>query len=233
MIIMKKGGAIICIIILLFAGLSISPAVGGILEAAGTGEDEIVKVTFWDCTEKRPVKQVLELTESEYNDIKVKLREIRRTSKSIEESYNAQFTIFKQYGLISDDVTYESLAEKFNEKSKNKPYRRLRTPLNNSFILNAICAINFEMESGDTLVFGLNTFMNYVGLNIISVHLGHFPNGITTFGGLLAQSVGSGNYTGFMFGFLGYWFGTKTGMGTYSEVMVAGFSVITFWFQLL
>lgn len=233
MIIMKKGGAIICIIILLLAGLSISPAVGGILEAAEAGEDEIVQVTFWDCTKKRPVEQVLELTESEYNDIKVKLRDIQKTSKSIEESYNAQFTVFKQHGLISDDVTYESLAEKFNEKSKNKPLRRLRTPLNGSFILNAICAINFEMESGDTLVFGLNTFMNYVGLNIISVHLGHFPNGITTFGGLLAQSVGMGNYTGLMFGFLGYWFGTRTGTGTYSDVLVAGFSVITFWYQIL
>ena len=233
MIIMKKGGAILCIILLLFAGLSISPAVGGILKAAGTGEDENVKVTFWDCTNKVPVKQVLDLTESEYNDIKVKLREIRKTSNSIEESLNAQFTIFKQYGLISEDVTYKSVEGKFNEKSKNKPYRPLIKPLANNLILNAICAINFEMESGDTLVFGLNTFMNYVGLNIISIHLGHFPTGITTFGGLLAQSVGLGNYTGFMFGFLGYWFGTKTGMGTYSDVTVAGFSVMTFWYQLL
>ena len=229
---MKKGGAIFCIIILLFAGLSISPAVGSILEARDTGEGESVTVSFWDCTEKRPVKKVLNLAESELNDIRIQLREIRKTSKSIEESFNAQFTIFKEHGLISDDVTYESLKEKFNERFKNKPFRPLRKPIAENVIINAICAISFEIDDGNNFVFGLNTFMNYVGLDIISFHLGHTSSGITTFGGLLAQSVEPGNYTGVMFGFLGYWFGTKTGMGTYSDLIAAGFSVMTAWFPV-
>ncbi|EMR75032.1 hypothetical protein MBGDF03_01218, partial [Thermoplasmatales archaeon SCGC AB-540-F20] len=34
------------------------------------------------------------------------------------------------------------------------------------------------------------------------------------------------------FGFLGYWFGTKTGTGLYSDLVVSGFAVVTAWLPI-
>jgi hypothetical protein len=229
---MKKWGGIICVIILLITGFSITPAVGSIIEAAITEEGENVTIYFLDCTGKRPVRKNIETTESKWKSIKQELREIRKTSVTFEESFNAQINVFKQYGFISDDTTYEELEERANVKFRNKPRIPFINPLPDNVIINAICAIQFELDTCDTFVFGLNTFMNLVGLDIISVHNGHTPDGITTFGGLLAQNADPGDYAGFMFGFLGYWAGTKTGTGTYSDLAVAGFTVITLWFPI-
>ncbi|KYK32903.1 MAG: hypothetical protein AYK22_06890 [Thermoplasmatales archaeon SG8-52-3] len=229
---MKKWGVILCIIILLFAGLSIPPALGSVVKTDEAEQGENISVYFWDCTGKRPIKQIIELTETEWDDLREQLREIRKTSVSFEESFNAQFEIFNQYGFNTCDSTYDMLDEIANERFKNKQFKQSKNPAPENIILNAICAINFEIDTGDTFVFGLNTFMNLVGLDIFSIHKGHTPTGVSTFGGLLAQSTEPGDYVGFMFGFLGYWAGTRTGTGTYTDLIVAGFTVMTTWFPL-
>jgi len=232
---MRRVG-ILCIVVLLFVGFLITPAIGSNFEAGGTNYQALdagdkVIVYFWDCTGKRPVKTVLEFTESEWYDLRVTLREIRATSDSIEESFNAQFEVFKDYGLISDDVNYETLENIAMERFKDKPHRSPRQTQLDNVIINAMCAINFELDSGTTFVFGLNTFVNIVGFDIISFHNGHTPDGIET-KGILEQSTDPGNYIGSMFGFLGYWAGTKEGNGRYSDLVAAGFTVFTTWIPL-
>jgi len=225
---MKKSGMKICLVILLIAGLIIPTAAESIIQAADT---EKVAVYLWDLTGKKPVRKMLEYTESKWTDLKNQLKTIRTTSDSIEESFNAQFALFKEYGIISYDMTYETLRANAMESFKNKQYRPARQPAANNIIINAICAINFELTNGTTLVFGLNTFINLVGFDIISFHRGYSPDGIQT-KGLLEQSTDPGEYIGSMFGLLGYWFGTKTGTGTYSDVVVSGFTVATTWLPL-
>jgi len=229
---MKKLGGIFCIIILLFAGLSIPPAVGSIIEAVDTEEGEIVTVNFWDCTGKRHVKQELELLESDWEELKDKLNEVTRTSDSFKELFNAQRDLYKKYGFNTDDKSFEVLNQRAGYSFKNKIFRKAINPLPENFIVNAICAISFTLDTCDTFVFGLNTFMNLVGLDIVSIHRGNTSGGITTFGGLLEQTAEPGDYIGFMFGFLGYWSGTKTGTGTYSDLNCAGFTVITSWIPI-
>ena len=225
---MIKRGVILCIILLLLTGLTISPAIGSIIEAVG---QEHKTVYFWDLTGKKPVKKVIEFTDYEWNNLRNQIKEIRTTSSSIEESFNAQFALIKQYDLISYDMTYETLKDKAMNAFKSTHYKTPITPIPDNVIINAICAINFELTSGKTFVFGLNTFMNIVGFNIISFHKGITDNGIETTG-LLQQSTDPGEYVGFMFGLLGYWFGTKTGVGWYSDLTVAGFTVFTSWVPL-
>ncbi len=225
---MKRRGFEICIALLLFVGLAVTPAMGSIVEAVDT---EKVTVQFWDLTGKKPVRKVLEYTESEWTDLKNQLKTIRTTSDSIEESFNAQFALFKEYGIISYDMTYETLRANAMESFKNKHYRPARETAANNIVINAICAINFELTNGSTFVFGLNTFINIVGFDIISFHKGYSPDGIQT-KGLLEQSTEPGEYIGSMFGLLGYWFGTKTGSGTYSDLVVSGFTVATTWLPL-
>ena len=235
---MKIRGGIVLAIVLLFVGLIIAPATGGIIEArepvySTLNEDESVSVYFWDITGKIPEKKVIEMTESEWTILQDDIRNIKTTSKSLEQSLDGQFNLFKEYGFIEGDITYESLKEKADEKFKNKPHLPPREPLNGNVILNAICAISFDLDdTSTTWVFGLNTFINLVGFDIISFHNGNSPTGISTLGGLLAQSTGPGNYIGFMFGFLGYWAGTKTATGKYSELIAAGFTVATAWIPL-
>jgi len=231
----KKGGIICILVILLLVGLTVTPAIGSIPEAGAKGktknstdkDGDNVVVYFWDCTGKKPIKKVLTLTETEWNDLRDQLRTIRTTSNSIEESFNAQFALFKQYNIISYDMTFEILKGKaMNEfKDKNPP---LRTPIIENAVFNVICAISFELTSGTTLVFGLNTFINIIGFNIISFHKGYSPDGIQT-KGMVDRSNDPGTYMGSMFGLLGYWFGTKTGTGLYSDVIVSGFTVTTGW----
>jgi len=235
---MKIRGGIILGIVLLFVGLVISPATGGIIEAcepaySPLNEDESVSVYFWDITGKIPEKQVIEMTESEWTILQDEIRNIKITSESLEQSLNGQFNLFKEYGFIEGDISYESLKEKANENFNNKPNLPPREPLNGNVILNAICAISFDLDdTSNTWVFGLNTFINLIGFDIISLHRGYSPSGINTLGGLLGQSTGPGNYIGFMFGFLGYWAGTKTATGRYSELIAAGFTVMTAWIPL-
>ena len=226
---MKKWGGIICIIILLFAGLSIPPAVGSVVEAVETNEGETVTVFFWDNTGKIPVKQEIDILKSDWEELKDKLDDIRKESSSFKELFNAQSKLYNDYGFATEDVTYEQLDKKAG--FRNNIYRP-RNPLPENFIINAICAISFTLDTCDTFVFGLNTFMNLVGLDIVSVHRGNTSSGITTFGGLLEQTADPGEYFGFMFGFLGYWAGTKTGTGTYSDLDCAGFTVITSWIPI-
>jgi len=227
---MKRRGFEICIAVLLFVGLIITPAIGCVAEASDTNK---VAVYFWDLTGDRAVKKVLEFTQSDWAAFKNKVKEIRTTSTSIEESFNAQFALFKERGIISYDMTYETLKDRAEERFKDRHYRQPRAPLKaGNVIINAICAINFELTNGSTFVFGLNTFINLVGFDIISFHKGYSPDGVNTMGGLLHQSTSSGEHIGSMFGLLGYWFGTKTGTGTYSDLIVAGFTVGTFWLKL-
>ena len=238
MIIMKIRGGITLGLVLLFVGLVISPATGGIIEASDpvynlSYEDESVSVYFWDITGKIPERQIIEMTESEWTILQDEIRNIKITSESLEKSLNAQFNLFKEYGFIDVDISYESLREKADEKFKNKPHISPIEPLNGNVILNAVCAISFDLDdTSKTLVFGLNTFINLVGFDIISIHNGYSPTGINTLGGLLGQSTGPGKYIGFMFGFLGYWAGTKTATGKYSDLIAAGFTVATAWIPI-
>lgn len=225
---MMKRGVIFCIIVLLLAGFTISPAIGSIIEADNSGK---ISVYFWDLTGKKPIKKVVEFTDYQWESLRNQIDEIRTTSSSIEESLNTQFVLFKQYGLISYDMTYDLLEEKSKQAFEGKNHKVPKSPLAENVIINAICAIDFELNNGTTFVFGLNTFMNIVGFDIISFHKGHTNGGIHT-NGLLKQSTDPGTYLGFMFGLLGYWMGTKTGVGTYSDLTVAGFTVITGWFPI-
>ena len=235
---MKLVGVILCTIIL-FVGFIISPATGNIFEADVLKQnlnvqnnEETITVYFLDFTEKRPVEKSIDMTATEWNMLKSEIREIRETSQCIEESINAQLDIFYEYDLIDNQITYNDLQKNANEVFKHKAQRTSRTPLFENVIFNMICAISFELESGNNLVFGLNTFINIIGFNIISVHKGYSPDGISTLGGLLAQETDPGEYVGMMFGFFGYWFGTKTGTGTYSDLICAGFTVTTLWLPI-
>jgi len=243
---MNKKGGIICIVMLLFVGLTITPAMGSILKADTTKNtkifsksletEKLVIIDFIDCTGIIPVKKIVELPEVEWKELCNKLKEIRKSDKTTEESWNAQLSVLERYNLISNGVFYENLMDRIEEKSKNMNFLKIlnkfeTTPIINNSIFNAICAINFELINGTTYVFGLNTFMNVVGFDIISVHKGYTNDGIET-KGLLTRSNDPGEYAGFMFGFLGYWFGTKTGTGVYSDLIASGFTVITAWLPI-
>jgi len=191
---------------------------------------------FFDCTGVIPIKKEITLPKSDWIALRNELRTIRKSSTSIEESLNAQLTVFKEYNLISNDVTYKNFISKAVEKSKNSNLPRIfnkiqTTPIINNSIFNAMCVINFDLTNGTTAVFGLNTFINYIGFDIVSFHRGYAIDGIDT-KGILSREAPPGEYVGFMFGFFGAWIGEKISTGFYSNVTVAGFSVITAWLPI-
>ncbi len=243
---MKKHGGFVYLTILLIFGLSITPAMGSLYDADETRNNlvvnetndiaEIISVEFVDYTAEITVKKTLSMPKSKFLQIRSDLRNIIKTDSTERDSWNAQIEVLKEYNLISQDVTYEKIKQRFIEKSKNSNFARIfnnpkKLPIINNSIFNAICGINFELTNGTTLVFGLNTFINIVGFDIISVHYGHTEEGIET-SGLLSRSTSPGQFIGFMFGFLGYWLGTKTGTGIYTDIIVNGFSVITIWLPI-
>jgi len=246
MVIYSSGGknmkntnkiAIISILLLLAIGLTITPALGNSIAkqtqkhtatAVPLSLKETTTIEIIDFTGKIPIKIEKQLPKSQWKKYTEELQHIRKTSTTTENSINQQFKLMKNYNLIAKEITYEQLQAKLSRRSVHPALKNIvTTPLNNT-IFNAMCAIDFHLTNGTTAVFGLNTFINLIGLDIISVHKGYADDGIDT-KGILQQQTEPGEYLGSMFGFLGYWAGEKTSAGFYSEVTAAGFTVITVW----
>lgn len=243
---MKGKRHVIWFLLVLIVGLSVTPAMGGTGETTHvntptsfyltTSSNEMVTLEVIDCTGSIPIKKVVMIPRSEWNTLRDELQMIREKSLSLESTFAAQISVFQKHHLISNDVNYESLLHTGIERLQH--YNLLRNslkkttgPVLNNTIISAMCAINFEMTNGTTAVFGLNTFINYVGFDIVSFHYGYVKDGIET-NGIFSKKNEPGKYLGFMFGFLGAWAGEKIATGFYSNVTVAGFSVITAWVPL-
>jgi len=194
-----------------------------------------ITIDFIDYTGRTPIKKEITLSRVEWNEITKELRSFTASQTTLRGAFDAQLSVLKNHGLVSREKTIDSLLSHFNKKTKTELFHTLRErslqnlPINNS-IFSALSAITFTMENknGSTIVFGLNTFINYIGFNIISAHKGYATDGIKI-NGLITKSVPPGQYAGLIFGFFGYWFGEKISTGVYSNLTVAGLGIITFW----
>ena len=239
---MKYRGKIICLIVLLVAGLMVTPALGSIQKAGhriitsqytniGT-----VTLDFVDCTGAVPIKKEITIPRAEWIIIQNELQSIPTSGASIKEILQSQLTILQKHNLVSSVATVDELVNKINDRTNtakmNPFFNRIHTaPIINNSIFNAMCAVNLKLTNGTTGVFGLNTFVNLIGFDIVSFHKGYAPNGIQS-NGLISRSVPPGMYVGGMFGFLGYWFGEKVSAGIYSNLTAAGFTIFTFWLPI-
>ena len=218
----------------------VTPALGSTTQAGYqtkslTKNLETVTVDFIDCTGAIPVKKEITMSKAEWNIITDELQSIATSETTMNGKFAAQLSVFQKHHLVSQGTYIDALLVKFNKKTNNGLFRSLQErvpkslPINNS-IFSALSAISFslENENGSTLVFGLNTFINIIGFNIVSIHKGYATNGIQT-NGLISSSVPPGEYAGFIFGFFGYWFGEKISTGVYSNLTVAGLAIITAW----
>jgi len=197
-----------------------------------------ITVDFIDCTGIVPVKKEITLSKEEWKSITEELQTLSQMETTMRGKFAAQLSVLQNHHLVSTDANIDSLLMKFDRKTnhglfKSLPQRVPKTlPLNNS-IFSALSAISFRLENanGSTLVFGLNTFINIIGFDIVSVHKGFAPDGIQT-NGLVSDSVPPGQYAGFIFGFFGYWFGEKISTGVYSNLTCAGLAIITAWVEV-
>jgi len=237
---MKQSNKIICITMLVIISLAtITPAMGSMIKAdhqtivpLQTSSPQYVTIEFVDCTNIVPIRKEVTMPRAEWLSLQNDIRAIPK-GLSIQDSLNAQLTVYKKHHLVSPTVTTESLLQKFNTKDMNIPAfaRKIHTtPINNS-VVNAMCAILFDLQNGTTVVFGLNSFINLIGFDIISFHKGYATE-ITTTGVLGQRSAPAGTYVGTMFGFFGYWSGTKVKTGVYSDLTASGFTVFTVWLPL-
>jgi hypothetical protein len=240
---MKLERKIIILSVLLFSSMMITPALASTTQAEykiskNNRTLDTTTIEFIDCTGKIPIKKQITLSKTEFNTITTELQSIARSSSTMKEQFTAQLSLLKKHGLVSQDTNINTLLEKFDKKTHTVLYQSLQqrfshsTPINNT-LFSALSAISFtlENENGSTLVFGLNTFINLIGFNIISLHKGYAPEGIQT-NGLISGSVPPGEYTGFIFGFFGYWFGEKISTGVYTNLTCSGLGIITGWVEL-
>ncbi|HWR27984.1 MAG TPA: hypothetical protein VN377_06070, partial [Candidatus Thermoplasmatota archaeon] len=231
---------IIILTVLLIGSLMITPALASTTQAEYQTKlvrknSETITVEFIDVTGAIPVKKEITMTRAEWNTINNELQAVATTEKTMSGKFAAQLSVFQNHHLVSEQTSIDALLAKFDKRTNHGLIRSLlervpkSLPINNS-IFSALSAITFtlENENGSTMVFGLNTFINFIGFNIVSVHKGYAPNGIQT-NGLISDSVPPGEYAGFIFGFFGYWFGEKISTGVYSNLTVAGLGIITAW----
>lgn len=240
---MKIKSKIIILTVLLVGSLMITPVLASTTQVGyqtkPLGKNlKTITVDFIDVTGAIPIKKEITMSKVEWETITHELQAISTSEKTMGGKFAAQLRIFQKHHLVSEDITIDALLVKFNKRTNNGLFRSLQErvpkslPLNNS-IFSALSAISFtlENENGSTLVFGLNTFINIIGFNIVSVHKGYAPDGIQTTG-LISTSVPPGEYAGFIFGFFGYWFGEKISTGVYTNLTVAGLAIITAWIQV-
>ncbi len=240
---MKTRNKLIFLVVLLAGSLLITPALASTTQAGYQTQSlhktiGTITVDFIDCTGVIPIKKEITLSKEEWKSISDELQTISKTKTTLRGTFAAQLSVLQRHHLVSSDVSIDALLLKFEKKShlgvlKSFPQQRHKTlPLNNS-IFSALSAISFTLENtnGSTLVFGLNTFINIIGFNIVSLHKGYAPDGIQT-NGLISDSVPPGEYAGFIFGFFGYWFGEKISTGVYSNLTCAGLGIITAWVEI-
>jgi hypothetical protein len=238
---MKYRGEIVILTVLLVAGLMVTPTLASMNNAgqritSSNADIGVVTLVFVDCTGAVPIKKEIALSKAEWSSIRHELQAISTSAKSMKETLRDQFTVLQNHHLISADITIDELLSKTNgkintEKIQSLAQRINTVPLINNSLFSAMSAIFFEIQNGTNAVFGLNTFINVIGFDIISFHKGYAINGIQT-NGLISKSVPPGEYFGVMFGFFGYWFGTKVSTGIYSNVTVAGLSIVTAWLPI-
>jgi len=239
---MKTESKIIFLTVLLVGSLIITPALASTTPAGYQTKSEsknleTITVDFIDVTGARTIKKEITMPKVEWDAITHELQTISISEKTMSGKFAAQLSVFQKHHLVSEDTNIDALLVKFNKRTNNGLFRSLQEkipkslPLNNS-IFNALSAISFtlENENGSTMVFGLNTFINIIGFNIVSIHKGYAPDGIQT-NGLISNSGPPGEYVGFIFGFFGYWFGEKISTGVYTNLTVAGLAIITAWVQ--
>lgn len=237
---MKMRGEIFYLTVLLVAGLIITPALGSTHQAeleikSQTRNPETITLDFIDCTSTTIVKKEVMMTRTEWQTLTNELHSISKTGVSTKDIFTAQLKVFQNHGLVSEETSADVLLSKFNQRKISEKntflQKRMHTsPLNNT-LFSVLSAITYTLENGTNIVFGLNTFINLIGFNIISVHKGYAPAGIQT-NGVMTASVPSGEYIGSMFGFFGYWYGTKVSTATYSNLTVAGLTFITLWLPI-
>ncbi len=240
---MKIKSKILFLSVLLVGSLMVTPAFASTMQAGyhtrsmGKNVDSVT-LEFIDCTGTVPIKKEITLPKSEWKLISEELQNAARSETSMKGTFTAQISVLKKHGLVSADTNIDALLLRFHKKTTHTIVQSLlerrshSLPINNS-IFSALSAISFSLENqnGSTLVFGLNTFINIIGFNIVSVHKGYAPEGIKT-NGLISDSVPPGEYAGFIFGFFGYWFGEKISAGVYSNLTCAGLAIITTWVEI-
>jgi hypothetical protein len=237
---MKIKSKILFLSVLLVGSLIVTPTLAstthaGVYTRSMSNNLDTVTIDFIDCTAVVPLKKELTMPRSEWNEILDELHLISTSGASMSEVFSAQLRVFQNHNLVSKDTTMNDLFDRFTLTTHTGLMRSLQQrnhrilPLNNT-IFSALSALSFTMENanGSAFVFGLNTFINYIGFNIISLHKGYATTGIQT-NGLISKSVPPGEYAGAIFGFFGYWFGTKISTGIYSDLTVAGLAIITVW----
>jgi hypothetical protein len=240
---MKLERKIIILSVLLLSSMMITPALASTTQAefqthVHNQNLDTTTIEIIDCTGGTPIKKQITLSKTELKTITTELHAIAQSTSTMIDQFTAQLSILKKHGLVSQDININTLLEKFNKKTHTILFQSLQhrfsqsMPINNT-LFSALSAISFslENENGSTLVFGLNTFINLIGFNIISLHKGYAPDGIQT-NGLISGSVPPGEYTGFIFGFFGYWFGEKISTGVYTNLTCSGLGIITGWVEL-
>ena len=179
--------------VLLIAGLMVTPAIGSTSNAGHRNitsqyvNTESIALDFIDSTGAVPIKKEITISKEEWTSICNELQEISTSGTSMKETFSAQLTVFQKHHLVSQEINPDSLFAKFNEKNNAGKIRSLQnrvhtTELINNSIFSAMSAITFTLQSGTTVVLGLNTFINYIGFDIISFHKGYATSGIQTNG---------------------------------------------------
>jgi len=211
------------IVPLIVIGCVLMASVGYTQKATDTQQTTQTTVDFVDCTGTHPVTRTVQMPHDQWHALQRDLNSIRASGPLTRESFTAQVHVLQTYHLLSSDVAADAL---YNHVTHRAAPRTIVPIINNSNI-NAMCAISVTLN-GTTVVLGLNSFVNVIGFDIVSVHYGNATSGIQTTG-LVSKTSPPGAYAGFMFGFLGYWVGTREKVGVYSDLTAVGFTVITAW----
>ena len=219
------------IIPLIVIGCILLTPIGYAQQAANpqqTSKTTLTTIDFVDCTGRLPIKKTVQMPHEQWVALQKDMQEIRTANLPAKETFAAEVRILQTYHLVSDTVTPDQIYDRFYQTSTPHQRQTSLLPILSNSNINAMCAISFQMSSGTNVVLGLNSFINLIGFDIVSFHMGTITSSIQTIG-LIQKTTPPGQYAGFMFGFLGYWFGTRQSVGVYTDLIAAGFTIITVW----
>lgn len=165
---MKKIGIMTVLVSLLLIAITpmdITPLIKSNAEAKFNPEKEIatelVELTIFACQGDRYEKTTIKIPLKEANEIRASFNNIHKMNLLPEEKLNLQLALFKEKGIIPEDITIEDLEQISHEKFKGLDTKRFSEKFsainNNDIIFDTFCILEFSL-----IGFGLVLRMDFL-----------------------------------------------------------------------
>lgn len=196
-----------------------------------TLDDDQVEIKIYPCGGYSGLeKEVIMISQDEAIQLKNRIENVRNSDKSFMEMYAEQLEILKDAGVISVNITLESILEDANRIDDKRSYGG--NVFAEDILIDSNCLIGF-MGVGISFPYGTHSTAPTIGADAAVASVGLFYVMSLALGSDNAKFAGPGFLAGLCLGFVGYLIKMSV-PGVYGLFILGiGYSLFTAWIPFL